>query len=681
MTSKGQNNQEERVLILAPIGRDAVMTARVLSNIKLKPEICANAEELCRKIKEDAGLVFLTGEALTPETMSILVETLLRQPPWSDIPLIVLTSGGSENPANAEILEELAEVGNVTLIERPVRLMTLISAVRSVLRARRRQYEARDFLAAEIETGEALQQSEKRLRVALDAARLGAWQINLKTLEAEASDICKANFGLEPEANFHFDDLLPAIHPDDRERVAREFEQAIKNREEYKSEYRVIWRNGSVHWIFSRGSVNYDKNGAPQNVVGVTLDITERKEAEKQREKLLEREQAARSAAESANRLKDEFLATISHELRTPLNAMLGWASLLRSGQLSQEESARALNTIERNARAQAEIIEDLLDVSRIITGKLSLEIKPVEPVSLVRAVIESLQPTAAARKINITQKAATGISLIMGDSARIQQIIWNLLSNAIKFTPQGGQVEIDLLPENEYLTISVRDNGQGIEPEFLPFVFDRFLQADGTTTRTYGGLGLGLAIVRHLVELHGGIVQAESDGEGKGATFTVKLPLMPERIQKSETNGHLPIVSDNQLKNEACNDLKGLKILAVDDEADSLELIKIFLERCGAKVLTASSVSEALIHLDTSAPDVLVSDIGMPEADGYELIKKIRALPPERGGNIPAVALTAYARSEDKIRAVSSGFQTHLSKPFEIEDLLKTISGVINKN
>jgi CheY-like chemotaxis protein len=322
-------------------------------------------------------------------------------------------------------------------------------------------------------------------------------------------------------------------------------------------------------------------------------------------------------------------------------------------------------------------LIDDLLDISRIITGKLSLQIKPLEPSALVKTTIESLQPAALAKHIRLRQTVEPGLTSILGDAARLQQVIWNLLSNAIKFTPQGGRVEIKLKSEDEHLAISVSDTGQGIKPEFLPFVFDRFLQADGTTTRSYGGLGLGLAIVRHLVELHGGTVQAESEGEGKGATFTVRFPLT--RQVQPKTNGRSLPIKEHHAGAELVSDLNGLKILVVDDEIDNLELLKTFLESRGARVNAAQSMVEALDCFEKTIPDVLISDIGMPEADGFQLIQTVRLLPPERGGNVPAVALTAYARAEDKIKALRSGFQTHISKPVEIDELVTTIANLAN--
>ena len=675
-----EETRDKRILVLAPTGKDAVLTARFFREAGLSVEICEDVSELCRKLNEGAGIIFLTEEVLTVHNTSCVIQELRGQPTWSDIPLIVLTAAGGESPTNIEAIRELGDTGNVTLIDRPVRLMTLISTVKSALRARNRQYEARDFLIAEIISKEAVRQSEERLRFALNAARLGAWQLSLDDYQLECTDLCKANFGRKPHDSFTYEDLFEAIHPDDRERVKATINQAVKMRKEYEAEYRVTWLDDSLHWIFASGSVSYDENGEPKTITGVTLDITERKNAEKEREMLLERERLARAEAETANRLKDEFLATVSHELRTPLNAMLGWMSLLRTNKLAGKDSERALEIVERNARTQALIIEDLLDVSRIITGKLHLKIKPVEPAQLIKSAVDSLKPAADAKEISIQQIEEDEPSSVMGDPGRIQQVIWNLLSNAIKFTPRGGEVEIKLSTEQECLAISISDTGAGIDPKFLPFVFDRFLQADGTSTRTYSGLGLGLAIVRHLVELHGGVVKAESDGEGKGSTFTVRLPLLPKQKTEVKTAQKGAVNYQGHLANGYEDSLKGLKILIVEDEVDSLEFLKFFLEQCGAQVSGANSVTSAIECLKKTIPDLIVSDIGLPEADGYEFIETVRSLPPERGGNVPAVALTAYARNEDKLRALSSGFQTHLSKPVDTDELIATVVHIVKQ-
>lgn len=670
------NSRNETILILAPTGRDAEMTARVLTEAGLKPKVCQEIRELCGEMLANAGLLFLTGEALTPETTSDLITALSSQPPWSDIPLVVLTSGGGENPANIEALQLLSEAGNVTLVERPVRLMTLMSAVKSALRARRRQYDARDYLIAEIKSREALEESEERLNIALDAARLGAWELDLKTGELNCTANCKANFGLPPEADFSYPELLAMIHPHDRETVEKAVERALREKVEYKAEYRIFWKDGTFRWIQANGRANYDANGAPENMIGVTLDISERKFAERERENLLIRERAARAEAEAANRLKDEFLATVSHELRTPLNAMLGWTNLLRTGRLDNQMIPQALATVERNARSQAQIIEDLLDVSRIITGKLKLDVQPLDAAALLKSAVDSISPAAGAKNIKIETDIANETGKIVGDSARLQQVLWNLLSNAVKFTPEGGSVKVGLKRDSSHLLISVADTGSGIAPEFLPFVFDRFRQADGSTTRNVGGLGLGLAIVRHLVEQHGGTVQAESEGNGKGSTFTVRLPL----LSAAQSNGNQPAYTANGKESSTSageKSLAGINVLVVDDEIDTLELIKIFLETSGAQVVMAQSVAEALEKIKLSAPDVIVSDIGMPGTSGYEFIENVRRLAPEKGGDIPAIALTAYARNEDRAEALRCGFQTHVAKPVEMSELITTVASL----
>jgi PAS domain S-box-containing protein len=419
------------------------------------------------------------------------------------------------------------------------------------------------------------------------------------------------------------------------------------------------------------------RDGKPVAVEGIGRDITERKRIERAREELLEREQRARLELEEASRIKDEFLATVSHELRTPLTAMLGWSHLLRTGKLDGKNVAHAIETIERNARTQAQLIEDLLDVSRIITGKLHLDARPVKPAGIIEGALEAVRPAAEAKGVQLLKVMDTTISSVFGDPTRLQQVVWNLLSNAIKFTSEGGSVEVRLERVASHFQIVVHDTGEGISPDFLPYVFDRFRQADATTTRMHGGLGLGLAIVRHLVEMHGGTVSAESPGEGLGSTFTVKLPLIAVYQKTSAQEGHAvhPADDPKPLALECPERLDGLKILAVDDERDAREMLRAAFEQCGAKVVTAASVAEALTLLEETRPDVLISDIGMPEEDGYELITKVRLLPVERGGKTPAVALTAYARGEDRLRALRAGYQMHVPKPVELAELVAIVS------
>jgi PAS domain S-box-containing protein len=385
--------------------------------------------------------------------------------------------------------------------------------------------------------------------------------------------------------------------------------------------------------------------------------------------------------AREANRLKDEFLATVSHELRTPLTAILGWASMLRKTEFDRQTAQNALETIERNARAQSQIIEDLLDVSRIVTGKLRLDVRQVEPDSFIDAAVESVRPAAEAKGVRLSKALDTGRVALSGDPARLQQVTWNLLTNAIKFTPRGGRVEIRLARVGSNVEITVSDTGAGVKPEFLPYVFDRFRQADSSTTRRHGGLGLGLAIVRHLVELHGGTVRAESAGEGQGSTFTVTLPVAPVYRKASGEVRASQTHADARAAGDDCpEEIAGLKILVVDDEEDTRDLLSVALGECGAEVLTAATAREALEHATRSRPDVLISDIGMPDEDGFELIRRVRELPAESGGGVPAIALTAYARAEDRLRVLRSGYQMHVPKPVEMAELLTVIASLVRR-
>ncbi|HKG13395.1 MAG TPA: ATP-binding protein, partial [Pyrinomonadaceae bacterium] len=388
-------------------------------------------------------------------------------------------------------------------------------------------------------------------------------------------------------------------------------------------------------------------------------------------------------SAQEANRLKDEFLATVSHELRTPLTAILGWASMLRKTEFERQTAQGALETIERNARAQSQIIEDLLDVSRIVTGKLRLDVRQVEPVSFIDAAVESVRPAADAKGVRLSKVLDTGPTALSGDPARLQQIVWNLLSNAIKFTPRDGRVEIRLSRVGSQVEVSVGDTGAGIKREFLPYVFDRFRQADSSTTRRHGGLGLGLAIVRHLVELHGGTVRADSEGEGRGSTFTVTLPVAPVvgRDAAGEARGARASAAERGAADDDCpEEIVGLKILVVDDEEDTRDLLRTVLGGYGARVFVAANAREALDIAARSRPDVLVSDIGMPDVDGFELIRRVRELPAESGGGVPAIALTAYARAEDRLRVLRSGYQMHIPKPVEMAELLTVIASLVRR-
>jgi PAS domain S-box-containing protein len=462
----------------------------------------------------------------------------------------------------------------------------------------------------------------------------------------------------------------------------------LMNRETlHDYEARLRCKDGSVRYVLISSNVMWEGEKFVHTRC-FTRDITERKRAEdelresrRQLEELLEREQSARAEAEQANRLKDEFLATVSHELRTPLTAILGWAHMLRVKRFDEQSTAGALETIERNARAQSQLIDDLLDVSRIITGNLRLDVRQVEPGSFIGAAVEALRPAAEAKGVRIQKAMDTGVVSVAGDPARLQQVVWNLLSNAIKFTPKGGRVQVRLERIDSHIEIAVSDTGVGIRAEFLPHVFDRFRQADQKTTRHHGGLGLGLSIVRHLVELHGGTVEADSPGEGQGATFVVKLPVVSV-YQKETLAGRAHPAAGAEPPAYVCPErLDGLKVLVVDDEVDARELLKVGIGQCGAEVATAGSAREALATLDETRPDLLISDIGMPGEDGYELIRKVRALPAGRGGKVPAIALTAYARTEDRLRALRAGYQMHVCKPVELAELVAVMASLIGRS
>jgi PAS domain S-box-containing protein len=526
---------------------------------------------------------------------------------------------------------------------------------------------------------QALRQSEERFAKAFQASPLALTITSLKTsrlLEVNETFCRMSGYTREEAVGHTTPELGLWVRDSDRkEEVALVSERGqVRDRE-----YRFRLKDGTER-IGLLSAERIEIGGEPCALT-VIQDITEQKRAEAERDQTLEREKALRAKAEEASRLKDEFLATVSHELRTPLTSILGWAHMLRTGQFSVADSAKALETIERNARAQSQLIDDLLDVSRIVTGKLRLDVRAVDPNSFIEAAIEAVRPAAEAKAIRVQKIMDTGVVSVSGDPVRLQQVVWNLLSNAIKFTPKGGRVQIRLERVNSQVEIAVSDTGAGITPEFLPHVFDRFRQADGTTTRRQGGMGLGLAIVRHLVELHGGTVRAESPGEGRGSTFTVMLPVAPVYQRFGMEERVHPAARDTLPSYECPDRLDGLRVLVVDDEPDTLELLKAGLGHCGAEVVTARSAGEALEVMVTAVPGVLISDIGMPDEDGYGLIRRVRALPVESGGRVPAIALTAYARVEDRMQALKAGYQMHVPKPVELAELVAVVASLVRRD
>src|SRR6185503_13747974 len=438
-------------------------------------------------------------------------------------------------------------------------------------------------------------------------------------------------------------------------------------------------RDGAILFCEWYNSVLRDDRGKLVSVLSLVLDVTAKQSAEEERAASLLRERDARRHAEEADRLKDEFLATLSHELRTPLTSILGWASMIRNGEVEGAHALRALDTIERNARAQARLIDDLLDVSRIITGNLRLDLNPLNLTAIVEAAVDALRPTAGVKDIQLQTQVISGECLVRGDPNRLRQVIWNLLSNAIKFTSRGGSVDISLHCVESNARLVISDTGEGISATFLPYVFDRFRQAEASISRKQGGLGLGLAVVRHLVELHGGTIAAESEGLGKGSTFTVDLPLAQERRDPARAEERRREVERRRSRSDHVR-LDGLHILLVEDDDDSRKLLGTMLKRYGAKVTSTKSAAEALDVFENEVPDVIISDIGMPDQDGYELIRKLRALPVEKGGKVPAIALTGYASRKDRERALSSGYHQHIAKPIEQVDLINTIAALVGR-
>ena len=542
MTSPSDGGLDYRVLILAPIGRDGALTAQLLGQASVSCHVCQSAGELCDALREGAGAIMLTEEALADPGIDELAETLQTQPAWSDISLL-LFAGDDRSQAALRTLRTLEVLRNVTLLDRPIRVTAVISTVRAALRGRRRQYELRDVL------------------MALEAAR------------------------------------------EDAER--------------------------------------------------------------------------ARDQAERANRLKDEFLATLSHELRTPLNAILGWVTLLRDQRVPSARVPDALEIVARTAQSQAQLISDVLDVSRVITGRLRLHLQPIVVSRIVRDAMDTIRPAADAKEIELALHVEGDPPRLNGDAERLRQVFWNLLSNAVKFTPQGGRVDATIDRVDSQIRVSIADTGIGIAREFLPHAFERFRQADQSFTRPHGGLGLGLAIVKHLVETHGGEVAVASAGTGLGATFTVQLPVGGAQLPAVTEAGTDAAPGPARLPDDLPR-LDGCRVLVVDDDATTRELLAALLGERGARVATADSAAVALAWLDTETPAIVLADIGMPGQDGLSLMRAIRRRPPQQGGLVPAIALSAYARAEDRRAALGAGFDEYLTKPALPSDVVHAVARLL---
>jgi len=694
MTAEDQRYRDHRVLILAPRGRDAAVIGALLLEAGQTCTTCESLQALLDQLREGGGAAFVTEASLDGAALQALQQWLSEQPPWSDFPFAVLATKQSGRRSVRQ-RETLAALGNVVLLEMPLNAETLVSAARSMLRSRSRQYEARSHLeqqqrishenvrlyeaerAAVRETGEARQ----ALSFALDAADLGTFHCAGVDGEMTWNETGKRHLWLQPDARVDLESFFAIVHPDERAATRAAFVAATQGRRLYDVEFRALGPGSSSRWLRAKGRGHYTSDGRLNRFDGVTIDISRQKELEAARERSLEIERSAREQAEHASRMKDEFLATLSHELRTPLSAILGWTRLLQMRAKGSAEILKGIDVIDRAARAQAQLIDELLDMSRIVAGNVQLQLEPVLVSATLESVIAALQPAADAKSIEIERAIEVDAEPLLADGQRLQQVVSNLLNNAIKFTPPGGHVRVALETRPDGVRFSVADSGEGIAPEFLPFVFERFRQADGSITRKYGGLGLGLAIVRHLVEAHGGSVRAASEGIGRGATFTVELLLgKPSNftgtvVAEDAPAARLAFKADPE--EVALVRLDGVRVLVVDDEPDGLDMVTQVLTECGATVTPAGSADAALSLLRTGESDILISDIGMPLVDGYELLRRARA----SGHALPAIALTAFARREDHMRALQAGFAMHLAKPAEPSELVLAVARLARRH
>ncbi|QLE54179.1 response regulator [Nostoc sp. TCL26-01] len=586
-------------------------------------------------------------------------------------PIIFLTAFSTSD----QMLFKGYALGAVDYLLKPIDANTLISKVTVFVELFRKTQAIQQQAAQLAAINAELRQSEERFRSLSTCSPLGIFETDTQGrctyTNPRYQAICSLSAAESLQTRW-----LESVHPEDQASAIASWSDYIAQGGDYSQEFRFQTADGSIRWVQVNSSPMLSSQGELLGYVGTLADITTRKQAEEIRAQVI-REQTARQEAETANRMKDEFLAVLSHELRTPLTSMLGWSKILRAKKLDEKSTARALEAIERNATSQVQLIEDILDVSRIIRGQLRLNLSAVNLITVIEAALDAVRPLAEAKSITISNALDASLGSVCGDPTRLQQIVWNLLTNAIKFTPKEGKVEVRLeiiQPADtatnhlNYAQIQIIDTGIGIEPEFLPKVFERFRQADSTTTRSHSGLGLGLAIVRHLVELHKGIILAESQGSGKGSTFTVRLPLMPQETA--------PVPSAQSESQSSF--FVGCKILIVDDETDTRNFLAFLFEEYGAVASTTASVEAALAVIEELQPDIIVSDIGMSEQDGYTLIRKLRSLTPEQGGKIPAIALTAYSQAEDRLKMIESGFQHYLSKPVDPHQLISVVANLL---
>ncbi len=649
---------EERVLVMAPEG-DVELCRTLLAPTGATVEWCEDLPHLCRLLQAPVGVVVLGEAALASPEIDTLVAILESQPAWSELPVLVLADEVS--PAVGEVSYPVERLGNVTWIERPLRPSTLGTALRVALRSRRRQYQIRAHLSERAAAERALRESEERFRIALEAGRLGSWQHDLRTDELTASDLLRAHFGRAPGAPLTHDEVLAAVHPEDRECAKETIRQAIRAGEPYVLEYRVVWPDGSVHWLMVRGRASYTDVGVPITTFGVTLDVTERKDAETRRVEVEERlRQDARS--------KDEFLAMLAHELRNPLAPLANAIEIMRA-RPGREKGERARHLAERQLRHLRRLVDDLLDVSRINSGKITLKRQRVDLVVAVENALEAAGVFIEESGHQLEASLPPEPVYADVDPVRLEQVVSNLLHNAAKYTERGGRIRVALEVAGDTSRLRVQDTGIGISPELLSRVFELFIQGERGLDRSQGGLGLGLTLVRNLVHLHGGTVEAYSEGSGRGSEFVVTLPLAATLENLPPSNlPPTPSVARDQYGNSS------LRLLVVDDNRDSADTLSELAQLWGYEVETAYDGPTALERAGEWVPDFLLLDIGMPGLDGYELARRLRQDP--RFTQVMLVALTGYGREEDVARSRAAGFDHHLVKPVDVEELERLLRG-----
>jgi PAS domain S-box-containing protein len=606
---------------------------------------------MCRALREGAGAALLTDDDLANDMTGQLSETLREQPAWSAVPILVLVREGYQAERFAS-----AHASRI-MIERPVHTLTLLGVIGSALRDRRRQYQVRDMILEREARAEELRIQDEKLRFALAAGGLGSWELSLDNYELECSDICKATFGRSALESFTYRQFQDCIHPLDRSRVTDAIGRSARDGSEYDEEYRVLWPNGELHWVMARGRATYDAAGHALRMLGVTLDVTERK---RMLEVLQQSEsELARQAEElrRADRRKDEFLATLAHELRNPLAPIRTGIDLL-VGSAEAGSSRHTLAIMQRQIGHMVRLIDDLLDVSRITSGKLQLKREPVALSTIIDAAVEASRPLIERKNHTLRMHVDEDALIIDADLTRIAQAIGNLLNNASNYTDSGGLIELTAKREGDWAVIAVRDNGSGIPPDRLTDVFEMFSQVNRALERTHGGLGIGLALVRRLVEMHGGSSEASSPGLGQGSVFTIRLPLADERAA-------LRVVPPSDRASERDT---SKRVLVVDDNEDAAETLAMVLQQSGYHTRTAFDSRSALATVAVWPPDIVILDIGLPDISGYDVARELRR--DARFANLSLIALTGWGTRDDKQRALDAGFDVHLTKPVDARAL-----------